>query len=198
MAEQLGDRPGEPGPLVGASSPTWTSSQREPDRYTNGNVHFGESTNRSRHVPQAQQIERTTAEPEVDTSYRSRHFIFVWWSRKQQLEQRSTWLPRWRTLNARQAHRYVRCQCSSIQPDDRQQSTAGFASESLSEVETVSPALRSAILEGKDVNLACLLIPHFNLGQYSHYAGVGGCQQLLRQLSSDPRLNRNLTLCQNS
>ena len=73
-------------------------------------------------------------------------------------------------------------------------STAGFASESLPEVETVSPALRSAILDGKDVNLACLLIPHFDLGDYSRYAGVDGCQQLLRPLSSDPRLNRNLTM----
>ena len=76
----------------------------------------------------------------------------------------------------------------------QQRSTAGYASESLPEVETVSPALRSAILDGKDVNLACLLIPHFDLGDYSRYAGVDGCQQLLRPLSSDPRLNQNLTL----
>ena len=34
-----------------------------------GNVHFGESTNRRRHVPQAS--EQTTTEPEVDTSYPS-------------------------------------------------------------------------------------------------------------------------------
>ena len=57
----------------------------------------------------------------------------------------------------------------------QQRSTAGFASESQPEVETVSPALRSAILDGKDVNLACLLIPHFDLGDYSRYAGVDGC-----------------------
>ena len=76
----------------------------------------------------------------------------------------------------------------------QQRTTAGYASESLPEVETVSPALRSAILDGKDVNLACLLIPHFDLGDYSRYAGLDGCQQLLRPLSSDPRLNRNLTL----
>ena len=77
----------------------------------------------------------------------------------------------------------------------QQRSTAGFASESLLEVGTVSPALRSAILDSKDFNLACLLIPHFDLGEYSRYAGVDGCQHLLRPLSSDPRLNRNLTLC---
>ena len=76
----------------------------------------------------------------------------------------------------------------------QQRSTAGFVSESLPEVETVSPALRSAILEGKDVILACLLIPHFDLSEYSSCAGVYGYQQLLRQLSSDPRFNRNLTL----
>ena len=70
----------------------------------------------------------------------------------------------------------------------------GFASESLPEVETVSSALRSGILEGKDVNLACLFIPHFDLGDYSRYTGVDRCQQLLRPLSSDPRLNRTLTV----
>ena len=78
-------------------------------------------------------------------------------------------------------------------------STAGFASESLPEVETVSPALRSAILEGKGVNLACLLIPHFDLGDYSRYARVDGCRQLLRlrtelnYFSVDPIMGCNST-----
>ena len=61
------------------------------------------------------------------------------------------------------------------------------------DVETVSSALRSAILEGKDVNLALRLIPRFDLGEYSHYAGVGGLH-LLHPLFSDSRLNHNLTL----
>ena len=73
-------------------------------------------------------------------------------------------------------------------------STSGIPSENLPDVETVSPALRSAILDGKDVNLASLLIPHFDLGEYSHYAGVDCFEHLLRPLSSDTRLNRNLTL----
>ena len=47
-------------------------------------------------------------------------------------------------------------------------STSGIPSENLPDVETVSPDLRSAILEGKDVNLASLLIPNFDLGEYSH------------------------------
>ena len=73
-------------------------------------------------------------------------------------------------------------------------STSGIPSENLPDVETVSPALRSAILEDKDVNLASLLILHFDLGEYSRYAGVDGFEHLLRPLSSDPRLNCNLTL----
>ena len=74
--------------------------------------------------------------------------------------------------------------------------TNGVASESLPDVETVSPALRAAILDGRDTNLASLLIPHFDLGDYSRYAGVDGSHHLLRPLSSDPRLNRNLTLAE--
>ena len=65
-------------------------------------------------------------------------------------------------------------------------------SENLPEVETVSPTLRSAILDGKDVNLASLLIPRS--ASNSRYAGAYGFEHLLRSLSSDPRLNRNLTL----
>ena len=78
----------------------------------------------------------------------------------------------------------------------RRSSTTGVASESLPEVETVSATLKTAILDGKDVNLASLLIPHFDLGEYSRYAGGDGSPHLLRPLSSDPRLNRNLTLAE--
>ena len=74
--------------------------------------------------------------------------------------------------------------------------TTAVASESLPDIETVSPPLRAAILDGKDINLASLLIPHFDLGDYSRYAGVDGSHHLLRLLSSDPCLNRNLTLAE--
>ena len=61
----------------------------------------------------------------------------------------------------------------------------------LPQVEIVPTAVRSAILDGKDVNLAVLLIPNFDLGEYSRYANESQC---LRPLpTSDPRLNRNLT-----
>ena len=63
-------------------------------------------------------------------------------------------------------------------------------------LQMVSPALRAAILDGKDTNLASLLIAHFDLGDYSRYTGVDGSHHLLRPLSSDPRLNRNLTLAE--
>ncbi|KAI0240521.1 hypothetical protein LSAT2_008751, partial [Lamellibrachia satsuma] len=73
-------------------------------------------------------------------------------------------------------------------------STSGILSENLPDVETVSPALRSSILEGKYGNLASLLIPHFDLGEHSCYAGVDSFEHLFRPLSSDPRLNRKLIL----
>ena len=83
-----------------------------------------------------------------------------------------------------EAYRWRRC------------STTGVASESLLEVETFSATLKTAILDGKDVNLASWLIPHFDLGEYSHYTGSDGSHHLLRPLSSDPRLHRNVTLAE--
>ena len=56
-------------------------------------------------------------------------------------------------------------------------------------------AVRAAILDGKDVNLATLLMPNFDLGEYSRYSESDHAQ-FLRPLSSDPRLNRNLTLAE--
>ncbi|KAK2174366.1 hypothetical protein NP493_807g01038 [Ridgeia piscesae] len=76
----------------------------------------------------------------------------------------------------------------------RRCSATGVTSESLLEVETVSATLKEAILDGKDVNLASLLISLFDLGEYSCYAG--GSHHLLRLLPSDPHLNRNLTLAE--
>ena len=71
----------------------------------------------------------------------------------------------------------------------------GFTSEHLPEVEVMPTAVRAAILEGKDVNLATLLMPNFDLGEYSRYSESDRAQ-FLRPLSSDPRLNRNLTLAE--
>jgi len=48
-------------------------------------------------------------------------------------------------------------------------SMTSVASESLPEVETITITLKTAIIDGKDVNLASLLIPHFDLGEYSCY-----------------------------
>ena len=58
----------------------------------------------------------------------------------------------------------------------------GFAAESLPFVETVSPALRRQIIEGKDVNLASLLIPHFNCSTSDDKGKV------------DPQLHKSLTI----
>ena len=69
----------------------------------------------------------------------------------------------------------------------------GFTSEDLPEVEVVPTAVRAAILDGKDVNLAMLLMPNFDLGEYSRYSDHA---QFLRPLSSDPCLNHNLTLAE--
>ena len=71
----------------------------------------------------------------------------------------------------------------------------GFTSEDLPEVEFVPTAVRAAILDGKEVNLATLLMPNFDLGEYSRYSESDHAQ-FLRPLSSDPRLNRNLTLAE--
>ena len=78
----------------------------------------------------------------------------------------------------------------------RRCSATGVTSESLPEVETVSATLKEAILDGKDVNLASLLISLFDLGEYSCYVGGDGSHHLLRPLPSDPHLNRNFTLAE--
>ena len=59
--------------------------------------------------------------------------------------------------------------------------TSGIPSEQLPALETVSPAVSAAIFNGNDINLATLLMPLSELNQP-------------RPMSSDPRLNRNLTL----
>jgi len=62
----------------------------------------------------------------------------------------------------------------------------GYAAESLPFVETVSPQARKNIIEGKDVNLASLLIPY--------YTGPNICTD--KADKPDQRLNKNLSICE--
>ena len=64
----------------------------------------------------------------------------------------------------------------------------GVASQSLPLVETISPSLRTAIIAGRDVNLASLLIPYFN--------GSSDNSVKDKDEKPDPRLNRSLTLAE--
>lgn len=56
----------------------------------------------------------------------------------------------------------------------------GFSSESLPFVETVNPTLRKSIQEGKDINLASLMIPYYNPDKTTPH--------------QDTRLDRNLNI----
>ena len=78
------------------------------------------------------------------------------------------------------------------QINNASQTQFGFAAESLPFVETISPQMKKQILEGKDVNLAALLIPYYS-GPMNNDDKLNseGCQAN-RKL--DPRLNRNLNL----
>lgn len=64
----------------------------------------------------------------------------------------------------------------------------GYSAESLPFIETVHPTLRKQIIEGKDVNLASLLIPYYT-GQHSDPSATS-------KDKPDPRLNHSLTLTQ--
>ena len=72
------------------------------------------------------------------------------------------------------------------------QTQFGFAAESLPFVETISPQMRKQIIEGKDVNLAALLIPYYS-GPMNNDDKLNseGCQA---NCKLDPRINRNLNL----
>lgn len=66
----------------------------------------------------------------------------------------------------------------------------GFAAESLPFIETVHPTLRKQIVEGKDINLAALLIPY-----YTGYHADSS--ELVKEKDKpDPRLQNSLTLPQ--
>lgn len=62
-----------------------------------------------------------------------------------------------------------------------QQTRFGYSAESLPFVETIHPTLRKQITEGKDVNLAALLIPY--------YTGPHADPSTTTKEKPDPRLN---------
>ena len=67
----------------------------------------------------------------------------------------------------------------------------GFAADSLPFVETVSPAIRRQVIEGKDVNLAVLLIPYYT-GPMSNDERID--TYFCSNRKPDPRLNKCLTI----
>ena len=67
----------------------------------------------------------------------------------------------------------------------------GFAADSLPFVETVSPAIRRQIIEGKDINLSVLLIPYYT-GPMSNDEKIDTYYCSNRK--PDPRLNKCLTI----
>ena len=79
---------------------------------------------------------------------------------------------------------------SSIEQDTKGLSKFGYAAESLPFIETIHPTVKKQILEGKDVNLASLLIPYYT-GLHSDSSTTVSHKQ-----KSDPRLNHNLSLGQ--
>ena len=68
----------------------------------------------------------------------------------------------------------------------------GVSMESLPRMELVSPTIQKTIIEGKDVNLASLLIPHYDLPQSKTLSSDG--VQLTLTAPRDPRLDRALTI----
>ena len=67
----------------------------------------------------------------------------------------------------------------------------GFAADSLPFVETVSPAIRLLVIEGKDVNLAVLLIPYYT-GPMSNDEKID--TYYCSNQKPDPRLNKCLNI----
>ena len=70
----------------------------------------------------------------------------------------------------------------------------GVASHTLPHIETVPPAIRQNIIEGKDVNLALLLISPNELGELRQLEVAGGQVYLKSITTTDKRFLRNLTL----
>ena len=70
----------------------------------------------------------------------------------------------------------------------------GFRSDDFTNVDIVSQNLQRSIIEGKDVNLASLLIPNFEAPQATNVT-TGGFQVSLES-KPDPRLSRHLSIQQ--
>ncbi|KAK3083306.1 hypothetical protein FSP39_019047 [Pinctada imbricata] len=69
----------------------------------------------------------------------------------------------------------------------------GYSMESLPAVETVSPQLRQQIIQGRDVNLASLLIPYY-AGPFVDTLDPNPSTQTCQNFKSDPRLNKMLSI----
>ena len=69
----------------------------------------------------------------------------------------------------------------------------GYSAESLPLVETVAPNIRQSIIQGKDVNLASLLIPSYS-GPCSDVYEENTNISLCHQVKPDHRLNRSLNI----
>ena len=69
----------------------------------------------------------------------------------------------------------------------------GVPMSNLPQIEIISPAIRKDIIAGKDINLACLLMPGYKPDDSSRHMIMGNQAIPLKPLS-DSRLNRNLTI----
>lgn len=88
------------------------------------------------------------------------------------------------TLSRAYAHLNSTNSTTSVNPNQFVKTKYGYSQESLPFVETVSPTLRKNILEGKDINLAALLIPYFNVVEKKDND------------RPDPRLNKQLSIAE--
>ncbi|MCG8047761.1 MAG: hypothetical protein N0E48_19395 [Candidatus Thiodiazotropha endolucinida] len=78
--------------------------------------------------------------------------------------------------------------CHTSTSDTGIRTKFGYSAESLPFIETVHPTLRKQIVEGKDVNLASLLIPY--------YTGLHSDPATVSKDKPDSRLNNALTISQ--
>ncbi|VDI03019.1 Hypothetical predicted protein [Mytilus galloprovincialis] len=70
--------------------------------------------------------------------------------------------------------------------------SCGVRSDEYSNVDIISPSIQKQIIDGKDVNLASLLIPNYETPQIHSVAANG--LELNISGKPDPRLNRKLTI----
>ena len=70
--------------------------------------------------------------------------------------------------------------------------TQGIRSDSFTNVDIISPNIQKQIIEGKDINLASLLIPNYECPQNNTILANG--LELNVSGRPDPRLNRKLSI----